>query len=74
MEKVSKQLIRYLEKGDDNVSDAVKSWARLYIHRKAVSILSMPFDQRKAAIDTSVHSEMVRVEVIRINNYRAGKR
>lgn len=68
--KPSEQLKLYAAGHRDGISDAVKSWARLQIHKTALECLAAP-DTRAAlaALPEHIRSE-VRTEAIRIYKLR----
>ena len=55
----------------DTADDAVRSWLRLEIYRKAKKILDLPKDRRKDALNKVKENirESVKAEVIRIHGY-----
>lgn len=67
--KVSDLLKQYLS-GDNNVPSAIKSFARLQIHKAAVRILSLPFDKRAASIERYGRPVELRAEVLRVFEHR----
>jgi hypothetical protein len=63
--KVNDYLTLYLS-GNNNVPDAVKSWARIFIYKKACEVLQLPKPERAAVIDAYGQPELLRAEVVRV--------
>lgn len=51
-------------------SDAVKSWNRIFIYRKACEVLAMPFGERAGEIEKYLLLDDLKEEIIRVNEIR----
>lgn len=61
--------------GWNNAPDAIRSWARFFIYRVAVSVLEMPKEKRRAAIDRTPPSiqPILEAEIKRLYALRSRK-
>lgn len=64
------QLIKQALAGHEVEDEAVKSWLRFFIYKKACAILDLPREERLNAIEGEPLSEAVRIEVLRVFEYR----
>jgi len=64
------ELIQRAIRGEPIEDEAVKSWLRFFVHKKACAILDLPREQRLNAIEVEPLSEAVKAEVIRVFEYR----
>ena len=69
MAKPSAQLKAILEGRESKGDDAVMSWLRFPVYLRAVSVLKLPFDQRRESLDKvpDTWRGMVEVECVRVN-------
>lgn len=76
MVKPSAQLKAILEGRESKADDAVMSWLRLPVHLRAVSVLKLPFDQRREALDSvpDTWRGMVEAECIRVYKLQRGRK
>jgi len=49
--------------------ESVRSWLRFIVYQRAISVLKLPFDQRREALDSvpDTWRGMVEVECVRVN-------
>ena len=75
MVKPSEQLKAILEGRERKADDAVMSWLRFPVYQRAVSVLKLPFDQRREALDSvpDTWRGMVEVECVRVYKLQRGK-
>lgn len=64
------ELIKKALAGGEVDDPAIKSWLRFFIYKKACEILDLPREQRLNAIEREPLSDAVRVEVVRVFEYR----
>jgi len=55
---------------------SVQSWLRLIVYHRAVSVLKLPFEQRRAALDSvpDTWRGMVEAECVRVYKLQRGRK
>ena len=76
MVKPSAQLKSIQEGRESKGDDAVMSWLRFPVYLRAVSVLKLPFDQRREALDRvpGTWRGMVEAECVRLHKLQRGRK
>jgi hypothetical protein len=72
MAKPSQELESYLNGGQPSPSDAIYSWASLFIHKKALQVLNLPKQNRLNEIEKApvYLKDRLKIEIMRIYKCR----
>jgi len=66
------ELIQRALRGEPIEDEAVKSWLRFFVYKKACAVLDLPKEERLNAIEAEPLSGAVKQEVLRLHKYREG--